>query len=103
MSLGWQNCSRLRTPPLEFFFFSIICILMAPPVFAFFSPSKAGQRLASSLSTRHTAGWCPWRPYSLISAPVAPVPCSRGLWLGLAARSQQPTALSISAPGQQGT
>ena len=35
---------------------------MAPSVFSLFSPSKAGQRLAPSLSARHTAGWCPWRP-----------------------------------------
>ena len=35
---------------------------MAPPVFALFSPSKAGQRLASSLSTRCTDVWCPWLP-----------------------------------------
>ena len=47
---------------LFFVFLSIICILTAPSVFALFSPSKAGQCLASSLSTRHTAGWCPWRP-----------------------------------------
>lgn len=65
---------------------------MAPPVFALFFPSKAGQCLASSLSTRHMAGWCPWLPlYSLISAPVAPVPCSRGSGWGCfpGASSQQ--------------
>ena len=66
-----KNVSRclLGTTPLEFFcffsfffFLSIIRIPMAPPVFALFSPSKAGQCLASSLSMRHMAGWCPWLP-----------------------------------------
>lgn len=76
---------------------------MALPTYAPFSPSKARQSLASSLSTRYMAGWWPWLLHSFISALVAPAPSSWGLWLELAVRSHLPTVLSTSAAGQQGT